>query len=228
MASGPCGMREGKVLNQHQKRDWMPLALKKVLRSTVGRALGCWSPAENIEGWMSRDELRWLRQQAKKRHVIIEIGSWKGRSTYELASATPGILFFVEHFQGSHDGGHGAYEAFNSLAGMNAIRQTLLDNLDRFVSQGRALLVEMNSADAAQALAPILRHRGADMIFIDGDHSYEGAKGDILSWQPFLHPGGLLCGHDSDWPEVRQALDEVLPGWQHGPGSIWHYPVRRV
>jgi len=82
----------------------------------------------------------------------------------------------------------------------------------------------MKSVDAATVLAPILKHRPADMIFIDGDHSYEGAKTDILTWRPLLKPGGLLCGHDSDWPGVTQALEELLPGWQHGPGSIWYVP----
>ncbi len=182
--------------------------------------------AEQIEGWTTRTELNWLWRQAKRRHVIVEIGSWKGRSTHAPASATLGILFFVEHLQGSQDEGGKCYREIESSQSVDLLRETLLSNLAPFISGGRAIMMEMKSAVAAAALAPILKHRRADMIFIDADHSYEGTKSNILNWRPLLQPGGLLCGHDSDWTGVRQALDELLPGWQHGPGSIWYIVSR--
>lgn len=37
-----------------------------------------------------------------------------------------------------------------------------------------------------------------DMVFIDGDHSYEGCKGDIEAWSPHIKPGGILAIHDYD------------------------------
>ena len=34
--------------------------------------------------------------------------------------------------------------------------------------------------------------------------------------------GAILCGHDYDWPGVRQAVGELLPGHQLVPEtSIW-------
>ena len=85
---------------------------------------------------MTRAELNWLWRQARRRLVIVEIGSWKGRSTHAIASATPGILFFVEHFQGSQDDGHTSYHETESLQGVDSVRQTLLTNLDRFIKGG--------------------------------------------------------------------------------------------
>lgn len=35
-----------------------------------------------------------------------------------------------------------------------------------------------------------------DFIWVDGDHSYEGVKGDILSWARHLVPGGIMAFHD--------------------------------
>jgi hypothetical protein len=52
-----------------------------------------------------------------------------------------------------------------------------------------------------------------DMVFIDGDHSYEMAKFDILCWKALLREDGLLIGHDYDsirYPGVVRAVDEVL------------------
>ncbi len=35
-----------------------------------------------------------------------------------------------------------------------------------------------------------------DLVFIDADHSYEGAKKDIYAWYNKVKDGGILCGHD--------------------------------
>tara|TARA_Y100000593_G_scaffold89252_1_gene173127 strand:+ start:544 stop:1155 length:612 start_codon:yes stop_codon:yes gene_type:complete len=56
-----------------------------------------------------------------------------------------------------------------------------------------------------------------DLIFIDGDHSYEGCKADLENWWPKVKPGQILCGHDYCFPEnnpngfgVKQAVDEFM------------------
>jgi hypothetical protein len=36
-----------------------------------------------------------------------------------------------------------------------------------------------------------------DLIFIDGDHSYEGLVGDWRAWGPSIAPGGIAALHDS-------------------------------
>lgn len=50
-----------------------------------------------------------------------------------------------------------------------------------------------------------------DLVFIDGDHTYNQVKADIKAWLPHIKPGGILCGHDygfETWPGVKQAFDE--------------------
>lgn len=64
-----------------------------------------------------------------------------------------------------------------------------------------------------------------DMVFVDGDHSYEHCKADIEAWLPLIEPGGILAVHDflkSDlqpdpngphpmpWPGVDRAVQELL------------------
>ena len=58
-----------------------------------------------------------------------------------------------------------------------------------------------------------------DLIFIDGDHSYDGVRNDILSWFPKIKIGGFICGHDFDpdleMPEgnifgVNKAVTEIF------------------
>ena len=45
-----------------------------------------------------------------------------------------------------------------------------------------------------------------DFIFIDGDHSYEGALKDY----PKVKSGGIFAGHDYYWPGVNRAIGDFL------------------
>lgn len=64
-----------------------------------------------------------------------------------------------------------------------------------------------------------------NMVFIDGDHSYEHCKEDIEVWLPLVKSGGIIAVHDyrkedlapdpngphpMPWPGVNQAVDELL------------------
>lgn len=64
-----------------------------------------------------------------------------------------------------------------------------------------------------------------DVVLVDGDHSYEGCKGDILGWMPHIRSGGYIMVHDyakegltfdetsphpKPWPGVDQAVNEIL------------------
>lgn len=51
-----------------------------------------------------------------------------------------------------------------------------------------------------------------DFVFIDASHKYEWTKADIRCWYPKIKEGGILAGHDYlAHPEVRRAVDEVIP-----------------
>lgn len=60
-----------------------------------------------------------------------------------------------------------------------------------------------------------LLDRKFDFVFIDGDHSYEQCKLDIINYAPLIKDGGLVSGHNyhkapsSAHPGVHQAVDEI-------------------
>ena len=65
-------------------------------------------------------------------------------------------------------------------------------------------------------------HEKPDMVFIDGSHDYEQVKRDLLIWDARLAKHGLMCGHDSSWDGVKQALAEVHGSWEVIPlTDIW-------
>lgn len=51
-----------------------------------------------------------------------------------------------------------------------------------------------------------------DVLFIDGDHSYEGCKADIDSWYPHMAEHGVMLFHDCDEtsPGVVRAVHEFV------------------
>jgi predicted O-methyltransferase YrrM len=48
-----------------------------------------------------------------------------------------------------------------------------------------------------------------DFILIDGDHTYQGALRDGRGVLPFAADGAYILFHDSFFPEVARAIDEV-------------------
>ena len=51
-----------------------------------------------------------------------------------------------------------------------------------------------------------------DFMFIDGDHSYEGAKQDWLMYGPLVRQGGIIAFHDLTTPEFSPHI---------GVGRLW-------
>lgn len=66
-----------------------------------------------------------------------------------------------------------------------------------------------------------------NVIFIDGDHSYEGCKADIDNWYPQMAKGGVMCFHDCDStsPGVVQAVEEFAE--ENGFTDVYYDPNQR-
>jgi predicted O-methyltransferase YrrM len=78
-----------------------------------------------------------------------------------------------------------------------------------------------------------------DLLFIDGDHSYEGCTADLENWFPLLSPGGHVVLHDSYYGQpVMDAVSDffltvpnspMIPAfrgsqhWRHHAGSMAHF-----
>ncbi len=141
--------------------------------------------AASIEGWLSDAQGCALFRAAAAttgKGLIVEIGSWKGRSTAWLAAGArlaAARVYAVDPHTGSREDPEAA-----TLA---AFRANLTD-------AGLADVVEplvMTSAEAARTLdGPV------ELLFIDGDHSYEGVRLDADLWLPKLVEGGIVMFHD--------------------------------
>jgi len=71
------------------------------------------------------------------------------------------------------------------------------------------------------AMAKHVEDDSLDFVFIDADHTEQGCERDIRSWTPKVRPGGMLLGHDHDWPTVRRVIDRLCPGWRDFGEAVW-------
>ena len=125
-----------------------------------------------------------LAVRASGRTAVVEIGVWHGVTTAVLrrAMAQDGMLWAVDPFPA----GRLAFSLQFPIARAEVRR----------IHNGRVRWIRMTGADAAnlyrQDAGPPV-----DLIFIDGDHSYEGLLSDWRAWSPLVARGGVVCLHDS-------------------------------
>lgn len=169
-----------------------------------------------IEGWMYDSELLWLHQQARSRRIIVEIGVWKGRSTAALASATPGYVYAVDHWQGSPGEEQTFHAELQTPEGQEAAFQAAKKNL-------AGLPVCLLRMPSSAAPARLLSAWPIDLLFLDGGHDYPSVAADLDIYLPLLAETGLACGHDYTWPGVQRAVNERFGDRvRRGPGSLWY------
>ena len=77
------------------------------------------------------------------------------------------------------------------------------------------LFADSHTEQARQWVVDRLAGEPLDVLFIDGDHSYEGAMADWLDYGPLVRPGGLVIFHDiylPTEPGAGQVWAEISPG----------------
>lgn len=186
------------------------------------------SEAEAIPGWMSREELEWLAETARHCERIVEVGSWKGRSTKALARHTAGVVYAVDHWRGSALDEPEVQREMMSR-GPDGLYAEFASNLAAELRAGKVIPVRAESSAAVGLLRDALGGRLVDLVFIDGDHAFDAAKRDIEDYRPLVSPGGILAGHDYSlaWLGVVDAVDMLVPDRSLVPGTaLWWARVR--
>ena len=154
----------------------------------------------DIDGWMFPEQLNWLYNASKEMDSVVEIGSWKGKSTHALLSGCKGIVYSVEPFDG---------KMTKDITGEEQYKE-FIKNVGHFKNL-------KSYKDYSKNVAKEFKDK-VDMVFIDGDHKYESVKEDIKLWLPKTNK--LICGHDYQGEDVRRAVNEVL-GEVDNINNIW-------
>lgn len=128
---------------------------------------------------------------------FVEIGSFAGSS-----------LFLNYHALTRN---HSKLQGWAIDPGLHPQLKIVLDNLPSDIVH-----LKMFSHEALGQLQQTFEQDGnyPVYIFVDGDHSYEGVKQDIINYYPLLAPGGLMIFHDYLPPLDEQNSSSIL--FHHG------------
>ena len=149
---------------------------------------------DGVQGWLTDAQARALYDAAQAVGPggrIVEIGSFRGRSTIILASALPeGVELVAIDPHGGGD--RGPQEIAPDATRGDEDHAAFVANLERAGVSERVRHVREMSQDALQELpGPVT------LLFVDGAHRYRPASDDIARWGERVPVGGAMLIHDA-------------------------------
>lgn len=148
----------------------------------------------DVDGWMSPDQAERLYRAAlstRPGDQIVEIGSFRGRSTIVLASAanSEAKVVAIDPHAGN-DRGPQEIEGFAQQAATD--HEVFNANLAAAGVTNRVSHVRKFSDDAHGDVEGQIA-----VLYIDGAHRFAPARKDIVEWGARVVPGGTMLIHDS-------------------------------
>jgi predicted O-methyltransferase YrrM len=148
----------------------------------------------DVEGWMAPGQAATLFDSARRcpeGGTILEIGSFRGRSTIVLASAAAdGVDVIAVDPHAGNDRGPQEFEGFEDEAADD--HEIFNANLRATGVATRVRHLRMFSDAALDEV-----DGGLDVLYIDGAHRYTPALADIRAWGDRVADGGTMLIHDS-------------------------------
>ncbi|HEY1578633.1 MAG TPA: class I SAM-dependent methyltransferase [Terracidiphilus sp.] len=181
-----------------------------------------WQAAKDVPGFLVENEARFLGMMAAcapGTGVIVEIGSFKGKSTIMLGKVAEryglGPIIAID----PHNFANPELEEHRVVQGATSYDEFLA----HLKNAGVADFVEVHrafSTDVAKSW-----NRPIRFLWIDGDHGYPGAKADFDNFLPYVVPSGFVALHDAlhefSGP-IRVFVEDMLRSDRFGPAGFVH------
>jgi len=150
---------------------------------------------DKVEGWMGETDCKALYEYVKDlKGLIVEIGSYMGRSTKLLALSSPESETIT-------------IDPLEDTAFSTHSKEVVKNNLLNSIQGLSVILIQKKSQNAGRGWS-----KPIDFLHIDGDHLYEAVKTDIRLFVPHVKKGHYVFFHDY---YTRGAKEEYQPN-KHG------------
>jgi hypothetical protein len=191
----------------------------------------------DIQGWIC-DEFSTVFERSvisKNRSsplVIIEVGSWKGRSAITMATIlkrmgfTDFKIICIDTWLGSPEFWAESIDdptrglSLKLVNGYPSVFMTFTKNIKILGFSDNIVPLPLSSIQAVNVLS--YYKITADVIYIDAAHEYEAVRQDIIAYWPLVKSGGIMMGDDYTdyWHGVVRAVKEFFPS-PTITGVIW-------
>jgi len=150
----------------------------------------------DVYGFLNPAECMVLQRYASGK-VCLEVGSFFGKSTVAMAAVAKKV-YAVDTFQEDPSNMGTQKDEITTLSGF---QENIAEypNIEYFVGYSQDIL-------------PTLSFE-VDLVFIDGDHSYEAVKDDILLSWPRLKMGGMFALHDYYISGQSPRNEDIARAW---------------
>jgi predicted O-methyltransferase YrrM len=154
--------------------------------------------------------------------VVVEIGSWKGKSSVMLAAGLirkkQPRLFCVDSFQGDEDPAY-QQKYYSELMQRDPrdLEEVFKLNIRSCGLQHIAAPVRGYSFECCRGWSESI-----DLLFIDANHEYPAVRRDFEDWSPFVKDGGVVAFHDvsEQFEGPRRVVSEKVNPPEFGPDSF--------
>jgi predicted O-methyltransferase YrrM len=151
-----------------------------------------------------------LTKLLKENSTIVEIGSYTGASTLMIGKGLKkgSKLYCIDTWKNDAmtEGYYDTFEIFKKNT--HPIREKII-------------IIKSKSTDQS-----IKFKKEIDLLFIDGDHSYEGVKKDFDIWFKKLKTDGIIIMHDIGWSDgvikvINENIKPCLERYDMLPNMFW-------
>lgn len=159
--------------------------------------------AFKITSHLTLQERSQLYLLTKNRNTVVEIGSYIGASACCFGAAIKSRAVRGQIY---------CIDTWNNDAMTEGNRDTWQEFQNNTASyQDHIVPIRGFSIDVIIQVETYVK--SVDLLFIDGNHSYEGVKADWNAYKRFLKTGSMVVFHDWGWAEgvKRVILEEVAP-----------------
>ena len=167
-----------------------------------------------IDGLLASHFFRPIQKRAELLRLSGLVAARRPRAVCEIGAAGGGTAFVFA------DAAHPEAVIVSVDLRFDRARR---DAVRLFAAPGQRLVpVEGDSHHEAtpRAVADALGGRALDLLYIDGDHSYEGVAADFRMYAPLLGAGGLVVFHDIV-PDHRTRHGVVTSSDTGGVPALW-------
>lgn len=143
---------------------------------------------------------------AEPPRTVLEIGTGRGGTLFLLARAAHEQALLVSIDAPEGDAAFCGRPVYKR-------RERLYGALGRPAQ--RVVYIAADSHDEATRtrVLDILKSEALDLLFIDGDHTFEGVESDFRMYAPLVRSGGLIAFHDIV-PGPAEAVGGVPAFWE--------------